>query len=95
MRNVSNDGNFFLVGTPGAGAPGEGGAVVYNVTRVVVPYVQYSFKVEACNEIGCGEESEVSDVRRTAQDSEFCIISAEFTACSLKIVWGLTCMHLS
>jgi hypothetical protein len=47
--------------------------VVFNVSRegVVEPFMEYSFKVKSCSNIGCGDLSQESDIRLTGQESEY------------------------
>ena len=46
--------------------------VMYNVSNegVVLPFTHYVLAVMSCNEIGCSEQSQESDVRLTLEDSE-------------------------
>ena len=45
------------------------GVTMYNVTDLL-PFTNYSFGVVACNEIGCGLQSELSQVVMTLNDSK-------------------------
>ena len=46
--------------------------VMYNVSNegVVLSFTHYVLAVMSCNEIGCSEQSQESDVRLTLEDSE-------------------------
>ena len=73
IRNVNISENFSQVAnltTSDVMAAGGSGGVTYNVSRDVFPFTRYSFRVEACNEIGCSDQSQESDIRLTSQDSE-------------------------
>ncbi len=46
------------------------GELMYNVSMqgVVLPYTNYSFTVDACNDIGCSNRSDPSPIVTTDQD---------------------------
>ncbi len=49
----------------------SGSSFMYNVSRRVLPFTEYSFRVVSCNEIGRSNQSQESEVNQTLQDSEF------------------------
>ncbi len=74
IRNVNSSDSFSQVANlTTSEVMSRGSAVMYNVSRegVVVPFTQYSFQVESCNEIACSERSQESNIRQTSQYSEF------------------------
>ena len=48
------------------------GELMYNVSMqgVILPYTNYSFTVDACNNIGCSNQSDPSPVVTTDQDGK-------------------------
>ena len=46
------------------------GELMYNVSMqgVILPYTNYSFTVDACNDIGCSNQSDPSPVATTLQE---------------------------
>lgn len=80
IRNVNESESFSLVATlDTSDVMSNGSAFTYNVSRegVVMPFSRYSFRVESCNEIGCGEQSLESDIRQTDQDSKSLILELQ------------------
>ncbi len=51
------------------------GEFMYNISMqgVIVPYTNYSFTVDACNDIGCSNSSNPSLVVRTNEDGKISV----------------------
>ncbi len=45
----------------------------FNISTGIFPYTNYSFTVQACNVMGCGDVGEPSPEIRTEQDSEWVV----------------------
>ena len=72
IQNVNETENFTsLIQLEPRALMRDGGSFMFNVTdqSVVLPFIQYSFSVNTCNEIGCSEQSVPSEVIRTNEDS--------------------------
>ena len=73
IQNVNETNNFtLLIQLEPRALMRDGGSFMFNVTdqSVVLPFIQYSFRVDACNEIGCSDQSVPSGMIRTNEDSE-------------------------
>ena len=98
IQNVNETENFtsLIQLEPGA-LMRDGGSFRFNITdqSVVFPFIQYSFRVDACNEIGCSEQSDPSEVIRTNEDSES-IVDVHVYRHKLfndVLLYTHTCMH--
>ncbi len=67
----SMDSNSSMTQVPD-GLMSSGGELMFNISMqgVIIPYTNYSFTVDACNEIGCSNQSDPSPVIRTLEDGE-------------------------
>ena len=73
IQNVNETENFaLLIQLEPRVLMRDGGSFIFNITdqNVVFPFIQYSIRVDACNAIGCSEQSDPSEVIRTNEDSE-------------------------
>ena len=73
IQNVNETENStFLIQLEPEALMRDGSSFRFNITNqsVVFPFIQYSFRVNTCNEIGCSEQSDPSDMIRTNEDSE-------------------------
>ena len=73
IQNVNETNNFTsLIQLEAEALMRDGGSFRFNITdqSVVLPFIQYSFSVNTCNEIGCSDQSVPSEVIRTNEDSE-------------------------
>ena len=52
------------------------GELLYNVSMqgIILPYTNYSFTVDACNDIGCSNQSDPSVIVTTDQDGKAVIL---------------------
>ncbi len=71
IRSVDTSDSFTLISTliP-SNLMSSAGELTYNVSMqgVILPYTNYSFTVDACNDIGCSNQSDPSSVVMTDQD---------------------------
>ena len=77
IQNVNETENFtFLIQLEPGALMRDGSSFRFNITdqSVVFPFVQYSFRVDACNEIGCSNQSDPSEVIRINEDRELKIV---------------------
>ena len=73
IQNINVSENFtYLIQLQAGVLMRDGGSFRFNITdqSVVFPFIQYSIRVNTCNEIGCGNQSNPSEVIRTNEDSE-------------------------
>ena len=47
------------------------GNFMYNVTAGILPFTNYNFNVQACNLLGCGNESQTSPTAMTLSDGKW------------------------
>ena len=73
IRSVDVSDSFTLISTliP-SDLMSSAGELMYNVSMqgVILPYTNYSFTVDACNDIGCSNQSDLSPVVTSDQDGE-------------------------
>ncbi len=64
------------------------GELMYNVSMqgVILPYTNYSFTVDACNNIGCSNQSDPSPVVTTDQDGKAGLNACTITNCYIHII---------
>ena len=77
IQIVNETENFtFLIQLDPEALMRDGGSFRFNITNqsVVFPFIQYSFRVDACNEIGCSNQTDPSEVIRTNEDRELKIV---------------------
>ncbi len=86
IRSVDVSDQFTLISTLVAGdLTSSAGELMYNISMqgVIVPYTNYSFTVNACNDIGCSNQSNPSPVVRTNEDGEILnFTDTPFPSCS-------------
>ncbi len=85
IRSVDVSDQFILISTLVAGdLTSSAGELMYNISMqgVIVPYTNYSFTVDACNDIVCSHPSNPSSVVRTNEDGER-VTSPAIILCSL------------
>ncbi len=73
IRSVDVSDSFTLISTLNSGdMMSSAGELMYNVSMqgVILPYTNYSFTVDACNDIGCSNQSDLSPVVTSDQDGE-------------------------
>ena len=46
-------------------------AYSFTISDSILPFRNYSFTVDACNEIGCSEHSDETEVTETEQESKY------------------------
>ena len=67
----SNSSDFNLILTLGPSQlTATSGVYSFVIAETILPFRSYSFIVDACNAIGCSEESAATEVVLTEQDSE-------------------------
>ena len=100
IQNVNETENFtFLIQLDPEALMRDGGSFRFNITdqSVVFPFFQYSFRVDACNEIGCSEQSDPSEVIRTNEDSESIVLMYMYIDTSYSMmryyIHILVCTH--
>ncbi len=98
IRSVDVSDQFTLISTLVAGdLMSSAGELMYNISMqgVIVPYTNYSFTVDACNDIGCSNQSNPSPVVITNEDGEadthffayyICTIFCSITICMFVCV---------
>ncbi len=73
IRSVDVSDSFTLISTLNpSDLMSSAEELLYNVSMqgVILPYTNYSFTVDACNDIGCSNQSDPSPVVTTDQDSK-------------------------
>ncbi len=73
IRSVDVSDSFTLISTliP-SDLMSSAGELMYNVSMqgVILPYTNYSFTVDACNDIGCSNRSDPSPIVSSDQDGK-------------------------
>ncbi len=73
IRSVDVSDGFTLISTViPSNLMSSAGELMYNVSMqgVILPYTNYSFTVDACNDIGCSNQSDPSPIVTTDQDGK-------------------------
>ena len=73
IRSVDVSDSFTLISTLNPGdIMSSAGELLYNTSMqgVILPYTNYSFTVDACNNIGCSNQSDPSPVITSHQDGK-------------------------
>ncbi len=81
IRSVDTSDSFTLISTiTPSNLMSSAGELTYNVSMqgVILPYTNYSFTVDTCNNIGCSNQSDPSPVVTTDQDGK-----AGLNACTI------------
>ncbi len=71
IRSVDVSDSFPLISTLNpSNLVSSAGELMYNISmqRVILPYTNYSFTVDTCNDIGCSNQSDPSPVVTTLQE---------------------------
>ncbi len=79
IRSVDTSDSFTLISTLSpSNLMSSAGELMYNVSMqgVILPYTNYSFTVDTCNDIGCSNQSDPSPVVTTHQDGKAVILAS-------------------
>ena len=73
IRSVDVSDSFTLISTViPSDLMSSAGELLYNISMqgIILPYTNYSFTVDACNDIGCSNQSDPSPVVTSDQDGK-------------------------